>query len=112
MGSEKFEEQAKKKFLSQRKFEELENAEIYEPEDPIKVNHLSALVFFSIPDKHLKFLIPDYEQYTCFEMFSATDCHESYFGLARLLTFEGKVTSALEFLDKALNIQDDQLYST
>ena len=55
-------------------------------------------------------MIPDLESFTCKEIFQNSSCHESYFGLARLLCYEGKFSKALDNINKALAIHEDSLY--
>ena len=83
---------------------------ISQEEEEERPDSVSSLSFFFIPDRHLKYLVPDYEQYKCRELFAATVCHESYFGLARLSAYEGKFNRCLEYLNKALGLRKDPLY--
>ena len=89
---------------------ELDNLMVSQVEEDEKSDSLSPLSFFLIPDRHLKYLVPDYEQHKCKELFAATVCHESYFGLARLSAYEGKFNRSLDYLNKALVLRKDPLY--
>jgi tetratricopeptide (TPR) repeat protein len=75
-----------------------------------KTSQHSTLIFFIVKENNLHYLVPDYELYSCKEIFQAYSCHESYFGLARLYCFESKFEKALETIEKALKISQDTTY--
>ena len=107
--SEQLEEHAQQKLQERRRIKEVE---LKSSTIPViqKCDHLSALVFYIIKDKHLKIMIPDYEVTSCKEIFEAMSCHESCFGLARLLCHEGKFQMGLDMLNSALGLREDPLY--
>lgn len=63
-----------------------------------------------IPDNHLKYLVPDFEKAYCRESFQSNLCHESMYGLGRLWSLEGKFYTALEYMKRANNMSNDELY--
>ena len=80
--------------------------------EPEKPDSLSSLILFIIRKKNLQILIPDYELYICRQLFTSNVCHESYFGLARLLSFEGNFHHAIDMLNSAILIKHDPVYLT
>jgi tetratricopeptide (TPR) repeat protein len=102
------EELAKKQLEERRKLKESEIRQ--KIDENCKSDLASPLVLFFVPDKHLKYLIPDFEQTSCKEVFRTTACHESHFGIARILAYEGKFNLALEYLEKAQAVCRDRLY--
>lgn len=68
------------------------------------------MILFVVPEKHLKYLIPDFEQSSCKEVFLMTPCHESFFGLGRLFAYEGKFNLSSDYLSKALTVSRDKFY--
>lgn len=79
-------------------------------EETAKFDTSSSIVLFLVKDKDLQILIPDYEVYACKEIFSNSTCHESYFGLARLLAYQNQFQASLEYLKSAIEIRPDPLY--
>lgn len=108
--SDQFEELAKKTLEERRKLKEKEVQEYPQREDNSKVDCLSPMIFFIVPENHLKYMIPDFEAYTCQEYFLSRPCHESSFGLARLSAFNGKFNNALEHINKAMITHPDAFY--
>lgn len=107
--SHEIEEQAQRKLQELRRIKEIENEEMNTPAIE-KQDPLSTFVFFLVREKHLQFMIPDFEVTSCKEIFSNPSCHEACFGLARLYCFEGKFQRALEYLDLALSSISDPIY--
>jgi tetratricopeptide (TPR) repeat protein len=106
--SEQLDEHAKKQLAKYRELREYElnsPSQIYCKPDP-----LSSIIFFLLRKKDLQTLLPDYELYSCKQQFSSLSCHESYFGLARLLSLEGKFSQAIEVLESAIELYDDLVY--
>lgn len=75
-----------------------------------KPSPLSCLVLFLVRKKELRVLIPDYEVFMCKKKFLNGKGHENFFGLGRLLAFEGKFHEAAEMLESALKIVNDDVY--
>jgi hypothetical protein len=63
-----------------------------------------------IKENHLQIMIPDYELYSCKEIFEFSTCHESFFGMSRLHAYEGKFYKALESINYAIETQPDPIY--
>ena len=108
--SQQIEDHAKEQLNKHRQLKENAHYSLINSELD-QVNPLSCLIFFIIKKKHLQSFIPDYELYTCKQLFSSNPCHESYFGLARLLSFEGKFHQAVDLLKTAIQINNDPIYA-
>jgi tetratricopeptide (TPR) repeat protein len=81
------------------------------PEQPSgKFDLGSSLVFFIVKASHLHSMIPDHEIFACKEIFVNSACHESYFGLARLLAYQAQFEAAVEYLKLAFDNCPDPLY--
>lgn len=106
---EQVEEHAQMKLQERRRIkeEELRSSNVNSTE---KHESLSTLIFYMVKPEHLQLMLPDYELTHCKEIFKATDCHESHFGMARLLCFEGEFRKALEMVESALKNRSDLLY--
>jgi tetratricopeptide (TPR) repeat protein len=75
------------------------------------------MLFFILTPQDLKNLIPDYELSVCKSRFgsilsSDPKCHEAYFGLSRLLSFENRFIESLSYLNSAIFLYPDPLYLT
>ena len=75
-----------------------------------KFDLLSPLIMFIVKSSHLHAMIPDHEIFACKEIFVNSACHESNFGLARLLAYQGQFEAAVEYLKLALDGFNDELY--
>lgn len=81
----------------------------------VKSDPHSLLIFFLLRAKDLKKCIPDYEFTTCKAYFflvikANPKCHEGYFGLGRLLSYESKFKEALKYVNIAISIKNDPFY--
>lgn len=109
LNSNVVEEQAKNRLSKIRQERESERQTLT-VEKSHKQDPLSSLFLYVIRKKDLQALIPDYELYTCRQLFSSGTTHESYFGLARLLAFEGRFHQALRVLNSAIQLNADSVY--
>lgn len=110
-GSNIFEEQAKNRLSRLQQDRESERATTL-IENSSKLDPLNTLFLYIIRKKDLQNLIPDYELYACRQLFGSGTSHESYFGLARLLVYEGRFHQALRVLNSAIQLNADPLYKT
>ena len=63
----------------------------------------------------MKKLIPDYELMSCKKYFSSVissnnSCHEAFFGLGRLYSYEGRYYEGLKYINIAISIYPDLFY--
>ena len=93
-----------------REQEEIQESQKISSEPQGKFDLSSSLVLFIVKPSHLHAMIPDHEIFACKEIFVNSACHESNFGLARLLAYQGQFEAAVEYLKLALDGLNDELY--
>ena len=105
---EEVEDKAQQQIKERSMVLDIENFNIQE--ETAKFDICSSLVFFLVKEKDLQSLIPDHEIYACKEIFFNSSCHESRFGLGRLLAYQNQFHAALEYFKLAIEVHPDPLY--
>ena len=109
--TKKTEEKFLKELENRRSLKMLETKDLV----PLKSNQNYFLMFFIRNNKDIKNIISDYELSFCKSQFLSMislnpDCHEAYFGLCRLASYEGNYSEALKFVNKAISLHEDSFY--
>lgn len=102
------------KLIAERKARR--EAELLTPRNNIITPYSQDSLYFLVlsPDT-AKLMISSYELQHCKKNFlkilnNSPNCHEAYFGLGRLASYECKFVEALHYLNNAISIHNDELY--